>query len=367
MHYSLTVVVPTYNEAENIQPLYSQISQSLGGINYEVVFVDDDSLDGTSEQVNQLMDKYDNVRLIKRINKRGLSSACIDGFASSNAQYLAVIDADLQHDPKVLAQMFEIITKKDTLDITVASRFLGQSDIQGLSFIRKQMSRLGNYIASLISGAKLTDPLSGFFMIDRRILDRVIHNLSGKGFKILLDIFSSCKLAGIKPSFVEVPITFMKRHSGESKLDSLVMLEFLMLLFDKIVGKYIPVRFVMFVLVGLSGLLLHMFLLSFMLNFTQVNFSIAQTIATVIVMTSNFFINNIFTYRDQRLRGKKMIGGLLSFYLACSLGAFINVATASLLYKKGVLWMLSAFIGCVIGAVWNYAITSYTTWKKRDV
>jgi len=366
MKFELSVIVPTYNEAANVIPLYQEISRNLSNVNFEVVFVDDDSQDGTVENINQLIERYDNVRLIRRLNKRGLSSACIDGFASSNANYFAVIDADLQHDPEVLMTMLDAV-HKDDLDIAVASRFANNSTIQGLSATREKISKLGNYIASFITGAKLSDPLSGFFMIHHRILDKIIHKLSGKGFKILLDIFSSCKLSRIKPSYVEIPITFRKRHSGESKLDSLVMLEFLMLLLDKIVGRYIPVRFIMFVLVGLSGLVLHIMLLALMLKFGMFPFSLAQTLATVLVMTSNFFINNAFTYRDQRLKGKKVIGGLLSFYLACSLGAFINITVASFLYNKGIVWVLAGFVGCIIGAVWNYAITSYTTWSNKNV
>lgn len=366
MTYELSIIIPTYNESENVSLLYKKILENLDGINFEVVFVDDDSPDGTSNVVNELIASYPNVRLIKRINKRGLSSACIDGFASSNAKYLAVIDADLQHDPQVLRTLFNTISK-DNLDIVVASRFAAQSEINGLSSLRKFVSNVGNKIASLIAGAKLSDPLSGFFMTQKAVIDKVIYNLSGKGFKILLDIFSSCKLAKIKLRFAEVPITFHPRNSGESKLDSFIMLEFLLLVLDKIFGKFIPVRFIMFIIVGLSGLVLQIFLLAIMLKFMHLDFSVSQTTATIIVMTSNFFFNNIFTYRDKRLHGIKIIPGLLSFYLSCSIGAFINVTVATYLYNIGVVWFLSSLVGCIISATWNYAITSFTTWRKTDV
>lgn len=364
MKYELSIVIPTFNESGNVIPLYKEIQKHLGETSYEVVFVDDNSLDGTIEQIYQLIETYPNVRLIRRVDKRGLSSACIEGFASSNSEYLAVIDADLQHDPAILALMLAKI-KQENLDIIVGSRFLGKSDIQGLSKIREKLSMIGNAISGFITGAKLSDPLSGFFMVKKSLIDQVIKSLSGKGFKILLDIFSSCKLAKIRVKFGEVPIVFRKRNQGESKLDSLVMLEFLMVILDKLVGKYIPVRFVLFVMVGLSGLVLHMLIFTIMMQFMNLNFMPAQTLTTVIVMSSNFFINNAFTYRDKRLKGSKLIIGLLSFCLACSIGAFINVGISTFLYERGMMWLLAAFSGCVIGSIWNYGMTSFFTWKDN--
>jgi dolichol-phosphate mannosyltransferase len=365
MKLELSVIVPTYNEAGNVIPLYNEIKKYLNHTAYEIIFVDDDSKDNTLQEINALIENYDNVRLIRRINKRGLSSACIEGFSSSNAKYLAVIDADLQHDPSLLKQMLKKL-ETSQFDIIVASRFLKDSSVPGLSQTREKVSIVGNMVSRVITGVKLSDPLSGYFMIKKETVDQVIHKLSGKGFKILLDIFITFRINKINLNYLELPTIFRERTHGQSKLDFMVMLEFLVLLLDKIIGKHIPVRFVLFVLVGLSGLALHLLLLTIMVKILGLEFIFSQTIAAFVAMGSNFFINNAFTYRDKKLTGFKIVKGLISFYLACSIGALINVIVASFLFEKGVMWLLSGFLGCVVGSIWNYAITAHFTWKKNE-
>lgn len=361
----LSIISPTFNEAGNVIALYEEINKYLSGIPYELIFVDDDSKDGTVEEINSLIEKHNNVRLIRRIGKRGLSSACIEGFASSNATCLAVIDADLQHDPAILVQMLKKL-RSDKLDLIVASRFLQESHILGLSHAREKVSMVGNAISRIVTGVKLSDPLSGYFMVKKTVIDKILHKLSSKGFKILLDIFITCRLSKIHLNYLELPTTFRERIHGKSKLDLLVMLEFIILLLDKLLGKYIPIRFILFISVGLSGLVLHIILLALMLKALHLDFTFSQSVATFLVMTSNFFINNIFTYRDRQLKGVRAIKGLLSFYLACSIGAFINITIASFLFDKSIPWIISGITGCVMGSVWNYAVTSYITWKNND-
>lgn len=363
MKLELSVIVPTFNESGNVIPLYLEIKKHLGHSAFEVVFVDDNSSDGTIAQINELVEQHPNVRLIRRLDKRGLSSACIEGFASSNSKYLAVIDADLQHDPATLKLMLDKL-KQDRLDIAVASRFTDGAHVEGLSHTREKISKFGNILSRIVTGANLSDPLSGYFMISKQVMDLVIDKLSGKGFKILLDIFSTCRLNRIKLNFCELPITFRKRQYGESKLDSLVVLEFLVLILDKIFGRFVPIRFILFIMVGLSGLVLHLLILAMMLRFFQIDFTIAQSLTTLVVMTSNFFINNAFTYRDRRLKGRQMLTGLLSFCLACSAGAFINITMATFLFDRGIFWLIAGFVGCLVGSVWNYGITSYITWRN---
>lgn len=364
MKFQLSIIVPTFNEVDNVILLYKEIQKHLNNKKYEVVFVDDNSQDGTVEKINTLIAKYDNVRLIKRINKRGLSSACIDGFSSCVSDYLAVIDADLQHDPQNLPKMLEVI-EKNTNDIVIASRFIHGAKITGLSLVREKLSNVGNNLSSLITGAKLTDPLSGYFMIRCEMVDKIINRLSGKGFKILLDIFSTCKINKINITFQEIPSHFRQRQYGKSKLDSLVMLEFLLLFCDKLLGKHISVRFALFILVGLSGLVLHMLLLTIMVQIFQIDFTISQAIATYIAMASNFFINNVLTYRDRKLHGIKLLKGLLTFFIACTFGAIINIIIATFLFEKGIIWLLAGFVGCVVGSIWNYTTTAFFTWKKK--
>ncbi len=365
MHKQLSIIVPTYNESGNVKSLYNQIKDALKDINFEVVFVDDNSKDGTKNEILELTGKYSNIRLINRLHKRGLASACIDGFASSSAKYFAVIDADLQHDPKLLKKMYQCLESQDS-NIVLASRFLKGSKIEGMSNQREGISKVGNKISSLITGANLTDPLSGYFMVDSKIIEQIIPRLSGKGFKILLDIFSSCKLKGIKLNYLELPTIFRERNAGQSKLDSAVMIEFLVLILDKFFGRLIPVRFILFMLVGGTGVFVHMFVLSFMLKIIHIDFSFSQSIATFVAMCSNFYMNNLITYRDQRIHGIRILYGLISFCAACLFGAIINVIVASYLFEKGVNWFFAGVVGCFVGAVWNYSTTSFLTWRNKN-
>ncbi|MEQ9115623.1 MAG: glycosyltransferase family 2 protein [Rickettsiales bacterium] len=363
MKYTLSIIIPTLNEEGNIKPLFSIISKVLNKKNYEIVFVDDNSSDSTVEKITSLIDNHSNIRLIRRPRKRGLSSACIDGFDSCSSKYLAVIDADLQHDPKLLKDMLETLEKTNR-DIVVASRFLKGAKLSGLSNAREKLSNVGNYLSNIVTGVHLSDPLSGYFMVRSELIEQVSDKLSAKGFKILLDIFASAKSKKVDVKYSEIPCDFRERNHGESKLDSLVILEFLVLLFDKIFGKHLSVRFVLFLLVGLSGVLVHMSILGVLNKLLNVDFLASQTIATISAMVSNFYINNIFTYRDMKLVGVKALYGLVSFCIACSLGALFNIIIATFLFEKGMNWLLSGFVGIVVGSIWNYTTTSFITWKN---
>jgi dolichol-phosphate mannosyltransferase len=364
MKLELSVIVPTFNESGNIEPLYNEIKKSLKGVKYEIIFVDDDSKDGTLDEIKELIKHHNNIKLIHRVDKRGLSSACIAGFIESNSKYLAVIDADLQHDPALLSEMLQEI-RSDKLDIVIASRFLKDSLISGLSHTREKFSSIGNALSIMVTGIKLSDPLSGYFMIKNDFVSPLIPKLSGMGFKILLDIISTSRFSRLKLKYLELPTHFRERTKGESKLDLLTFLEFVTLILDKILGKYIPIRLVLFVIVGFSGLLVHMAALTILLKTFNLGFVFSQILATALAMVSNFFINNIFTYRDRRLYGAAMLKGLISFCIACSVGGAVNVASSTFIFDKGVYWPIAALIGCVIGSVINYAATSLTTWKQK--
>lgn len=358
--YELAVVVPTLNEVGNIGPLLERLSETLRGIAWEVLFVDDDSSDGTGELIRDLSLARSNVRSLRRVGRRGLSSACIEGMLATSAPCIAVMDADLQHDEALLEPMLRLL-QVDRLDIVVGSRFASGSHLGSFPRGRERLSRLANRVSRWVTGADLSDPMSGYFVLRRELLDEVVHKLSGKGFKILLDIFAS---AGRPLRFSEVPLDFRPRHSGTSKLDTLVALEFAILLTDKTLGRLVPVRFVLFVLVGLTGLLVHLAALSLSFKGLGLGFYASQAIATVTAMTVNFLLNNKFTYRDRRLSGLGLLRGLLSFYAACSLGALVNLLVAKAAFDVGVAWALAGLLGAGVGSVWNYAMTQTFTWKS---
>jgi dolichol-phosphate mannosyltransferase len=356
----LSVIVPTYNERENINELIRRLQQVLKGRNWEVVFVDDDSPDGTAELVREIARHNKQVRLIHRIGRRGLSSACIEGMISSSAPYVAVIDADMQHDEDLLSSMLDIL-RNEEVDIVSGSRYMEGGSTGDWRKSRAGISKLATGLSRIVLHANLTDPMSGFFMIRRDVLAELVQNLSGIGFKIMLDIFASSP----KPlRFKELPYEFRTRQAGESKLNSMVVWEYFMLLLDKRVGHIIPVRFIPFALIGGLGVGVHMLVVGLLLNGLNMGFTAAQSIATIVAMTGNFAMNNLFTYRDKRLHGWEWLRGWASFSLICGIGAIGNVGIASFLFYKDITWAVAAIAGIIVGAVWNYAVTAAYTWNK---
>lgn len=361
MSVELTIVVPTCNENDNIQPLIDNLSRILAGIDWEVIFADDDSNDGTPDTVSAIARHNPRVRLVHRIGRRGLSSACIEGMLASTAPYLAVMDADGQHDETILPRMFDKL-KADELDIVVGSRYTEGASTGELSSWRTQVSKFATRASRLVLREELQDPMSGYFVLKREFLNETVRKLYGRGFKILLDLFASSP----RPvRFAEVPYTMRGRRHGESKLDSMVIVEYGLLLTNKFLGQVIPPRFVMFCLVGLSGVFVHMAVLATLYKWLLVAYMPAQVTATVIAMTTNYLLNNIITFRDRRLKGVNLLRGLLSFYVVCSLGALLNVALATYLYMQAVPWWLAALFGIAAAAVWNFTLSSIYTWRRR--
>lgn len=359
--FELTVVVPTYNERDNIRAVIETLERHLAGIAWEAIFVDDDSPDGTAQEVRRRSQGLSNVRCLQRIGRRGLSTACIEGMLASSAPYLAVIDADLQHDIGTLPLMLHSL-KRDRHEIVVGSRYTSGGGTGNWQSSRVRLSGLATNLTRRFLRAELTDPMSGFFVLRRSLLDRTVHRLSGKGFKILLDLFMS---AGGGVNFAEMPYQMRARERGASKLDLHVAWEFLALLADKLVGHLIPVRFILFVVVGLGGATMHLAVLWALLKVLAYPFIVGQAVATMVAMTVNFFLNNAFTYRDRQLRGWNVMWGLASFYVACGLGAGINVVLADFLFARSIPWWLAGLLGALAGAVWNFAITSSFTWRRR--
>jgi dolichol-phosphate mannosyltransferase len=354
----LSVIVPTYNERENIRELVRRLEVSLERCSWEVIVVDDDSPDGTANLVRELARRDYRVRCVQRIGRRGLSSACIEGMLASSAPYLAVIDADMQHDEKLLVPMLDAV-KNGGQDVVVGSRYVAGGGVGGWDESRLEMSRYATWFSRFVMPADLKDPMSGFFMIRREAFSRAVRNLSTIGFKILLDLFASSS----RPlEFKELPYEFAARHAGESKLDSRAKWDYGILLLDKLIGRYVPVRFVAFTIVGSIGVVVHLVALTLLFVVLNIAFLFSQILASVFAMTINFALNNLFTYRDKRLRGWHWVRGWLSFLLACSIGMVANVGMAAFLFERDFGWTLAALAGIVVGAVWNYATTMVYTW-----
>ena len=359
-HPEVAVVLPTYNERDNLEEVIRRVGVALHGVAWEVVVVDDDSPDETWKLAHEIAERDARVRCIRRIGRRGLAGACIEGMLSATAPVVAVMDADLQHDETLLPRMLERLKAGDA-DLVVASRFLEGSATDGLTAQRRAASGIANGLARIALGARLSDPMSGFFMLPRARVEAIAHRLSPQGFKILLDIIVSSRP---RLRIAELPFVFRERIAGESKLDSVVMFEFLGLVLSKLVGGVVGVRFVLFGLVGMSGVVVHLATLRTMLAF-DLPFDAGQTIATVTAMTTNFFLNNQLTYRDRRLGGWKALRGLLSFYLVCSVGVVANVGVAGVVHGYDQVWWVAGIAGAVVGAVWNYVASAAVTWRVR--
>jgi dolichol-phosphate mannosyltransferase len=358
----LSVVVPCYNECANVAPLIAKLDAALAGIAWEVIYVDDDSPDGTADEVRRIATLDPRVRCIRRIGRRGLASAVIEGALSSSARFVAVMDGDMQHDETVLPLMLAAL-REGACELAVGSRYVSGGDSAGLgSRWRHALSDGGIRLAQAILPVKLTDPMSGFFMMPRTLFERLTPHLTGQGFKILLDLVLS---APAPLRVKEIPSEFHKRVAGESKLDVLVLTQFGALLLDKVTGGLLPLRFLSFALVGALGVLVHLAVLTLAREAGTMRFETAQVIATMVAMIFNFQLNNQITYRDQRLRGPRLWRGLLLFMLVCGIGAVANVGIAKTLYAGDDSWTLAGGVGAVIGVVWNYAVSATLVWRAR--
>ena len=235
---NLIIIIPTLNEVDNVAPLIANLERALEQISWSALFVDDDSTDGTYDLLRTLAFERPHVQAIRRIGRKGLSSACIEGMAMATSPHIAVMDADLQHDEYLIRPMLELL-EKDRLDLVAASRFSRGGSVGPLSARRALMSRTANALSARLCGVRLSDPMSGFFMLRKGLFHEVYPGLSGHGTKILLDIVTAAR----RPlRCAELPLRFRKRYSGESKLDAAVIGEFLYLLGLKTLHRLIPPR-----------------------------------------------------------------------------------------------------------------------------
>ncbi len=360
-NFELSVIIPTYNEHDNVRPIIAKLENALTGIKWEAIFVDDDSPDGTALEVKEVAKEKSYIKILHRVGRRGLSSACIEGMHLSNAPYMAVIDGDMQHDETRLPAMFECM--KNGADIVVGTRYAGEGSTGDWDVARIGMSKfatiLGNF---LLRRNKTSDPMSGFFMLGRELFNEVSAKLAKDGFKILLDILASSKR---RLNIKEVSYTFRTREFGESKLTLGVLGDFATLLIEKSVGSIIPAKFVMFVLVGLVGLCVHLIILGLLYLLIGVEFTTSQMIATAIAIFSNFHFNNIFTYGTTSLKGGRMVLGLILFYIICGIGAIPNVMLAGYLFSSNVYWIIAGAAGLIVTAIWNYGVSSRFIWRKK--
>jgi dolichol-phosphate mannosyltransferase len=353
----LGVVVPTFKEAPNVAPLLGKLEAALEGVAWQAIFVDDDSPDGTAAAVKAIAAVDPRVICLHRIGRRGLAGAVIEGAMASAAPFVAVIDGDLQHDETLLPQMLRVL-QADQADLVVGSRYTPQArgPVTGFDARRAHGSRFATWLGRKVLKLDLTDPMSGFFMIRRALVEQAAPKLATDGFKVLFDLASVLEPA---PRVVELPYLFRERHAGESKLDGRVVAHYLSLLASKLSRDVLSPRALLFGLVGLSGVLVNV---AVVYALAGLRFLPAQAIGAVVAMTSNYLINNTVTYRDKRKRGLALLTGYLRFCLLCAIGLAANVAVASLVFQLVPHRWVGVVAGAGVGAAWNYVTTALAVW-----
>ncbi|MES2097334.1 MAG: glycosyltransferase family 2 protein [Pseudomonadota bacterium] len=359
----LAIVIPTFNERANVPLLVAKLDAALVGLSWEAIFVDDNSPDGTADAARAIGRTDRRVRVIQRIDRRGLSSATIEGMCATAAPLVAVIDGDLQHDETILPGMVAALNGDEALDLVIGSRFVDGGGTGDWDKDRVAKSALATRLSRQVLKADLSDPMSGFFMIRTDLVRDIVPHLSAIGFKILLDIMTT---ADRPLRFRELPYVFRLRTEGESKLDHVVAMEFLIALYDRMFGRFIPVRFAMFAGIGAIGAVVHFLVLGLLFGEIGIGFIKSTIAATAIAMTFNFFVNNALTYRDGRLKGARaLFDGWVSFCVVCSVGAVANVGVAAMMYDaRAGTWIVSALAGIAVSAVWNYALSSRFVWGR---
>ncbi|MES2615035.1 MAG: glycosyltransferase [Bdellovibrionota bacterium] len=355
----LSIIIPTYNESQNIPVLMDRISQRLAAVDKEVIIVDDNSPDKTWEIARNLSSTYPWIRVIRRLHDRGLSSAVLAGFAVAEGDYLAVMDADLQHDEQILPQFIEQFLLG--ADIVVGSRKVEGGGVQDWSVIRKFISWVATVMAKIALRHPVTDPMSGFFALRKEVYSAHKNEINPKGFKILLEFLARAKNSNIQ----EVGYTFKGRVYGESKLSHKVIFDYLKALYELSIGHYIPVRFLKYAIVGFSGLIVSSLILFIC---KQIGFSTAESVAASIEVSiiTNFILNNYWTFKENQLKKPwPLFRGFVTFQAICLSGAIINQAI-TLKFSAGDamnLYIANA-LGYIVAAVWNYAINVGITWKE---
>jgi dolichol-phosphate mannosyltransferase len=358
MSKMLSVIIPTYNERDNIVPLVERIHHALSNREYGILFVDDDSHDGTAELAKSLSSKYP-VSVIVRRDKKGLASAVVDGLKHASGETVMVMDADLQHPPEVIPDLLKAID--DGADMAVASRYVAGGGCQGWSLIRRIISKTAIFLAHLLLPLtrNIEDPMSGFFMFHRQAIAGA--DLKPSGYKILLEIL----VLGDFHHTVEVPYTFVTRKRGESKLSGRQQIEYLRHIFSLMRRTGELLRILKFCLVGTSGIFVNEGLLWVLTELAGFPLFMASPISIECSIISNFTLNNFFTFRDRRsLALKATLLRLLKFNLVSLAGLGINVGVL-LFFSNivGIHYLIANIFGIVVAFMWNYILSTWWTWR----
>lgn len=351
----ISLVICTLDEHEAIAGVLAEAGAALDGFAYELIVVDDSRDERTADVVRRAGRHDPRIRLVRREGVRGLASACIAGWDFARGEFLGVMDGDGQHEAGLAARLIQDL-RAGGADIAVASRFRPDTET-GLGAWRRMLSRAGVGLSRLAIGAGTSDPMSGFFFQTRRWFEEARPSLSGLGFKILVDVLASGKR---QPRVVELSTRLRARQGGASKLDLRIAVELLAQLVEKRTGGFVPGRFVMFAGVGASGVGVHLAALAVLAG--TLPFWLAQGLAILLAMVSNFHLNNLITFHDLRLAGLARLRGLAGFVLACASGALVSELVAIALVQSDAPALAAGAGGALVSSVWNYWSSSRAAW-----
>ena len=354
---SVTVVVPTYEEVENIPHLVDRLARvrATSGIDLELLLMDDDSRDGSAELVERLALPW--VRMVVRTEDRGLSQAVLDGLRRSERDVLVVMDADLSHPPERIPDMLDALG--EGAEFVVGSRFAeGGSTDDDWGLFRWLNSRVATLLAFPLTPLK--DPMSGFFAL-RRSTFAAASELNPVGYKIGLELVVKCGCQRL----VELPIHFADRRLGESKLslkEQLRYLQHVRRLYNFKFGTWSHLA--QFLAVGVSGLAVNLALLTLFLALHLAR-GPAIALAIAVSMLWNFALNRRFSF--SYARSQSLLAQLLGFVAACSLGAVVNYFTTSALWALFDVKQLAAALGVAAGTAFNFVASRFVVFRRRHV
>ena len=363
----LSLVLPTYNEATNIVPMLEQLIPVLDNVahlQYEIIVVDDDSSDRTWEKALGVAERFPQVRVIRRQGERGLSTAVIRGWQVARGRFLGVMDADLQHPPEVAANVAREMMRG--ADLAIASRHVEGGGVSDWSLVRRVISRGAQMIGYMLLPeviGRITDPMSGFFMIRRTALQG--RKLSPLGYKILIEVLGRGQVGWIS----EVPYTFRERVEGASKLTNQIYLQYFQHLLRLRLFLLHESKFVRFCVVGCSGVIIDMSLLFVLSDPKMLGWGLTRSklLAAEAALLNNFFWNDLWTFgsvsRHQNTMGQR-VKRFLKFNAICSLGIFFNIVILNIEFN----WFhmnryLANLIAIGLVTLWNYKSNKEFSWR----
>jgi dolichol-phosphate mannosyltransferase len=354
----ISIVIPTYNEKDNIVPLVERISQTLAGRNFEILLVDDNSKDGTVDIAARMSEKFP-VKVMVRTKERGLATAVLHGFKYARGNIIGVMDADLQHPPEVNAALLKALD--DGADMAIGSRYVPGGGVPNWGLLRRIISKGASSLAHIFlpSTRRVKDPMSGFYMFKREAMGNT--EFKPIGYKILLEML----VMGNFKKVVEVPFVFEDRSSGRSKMKARQQIDYLKHIFSLMRRKGELVRLLKFIGVGLSGVIVNEGALWLLTHFGGLKYYFSSLIGIEASIITNFLLNDRFTFADRRgAKPTSFISRLLKFNVTCAAGAAIQYGVLLLFTEVlGVNYLLSNLIGILVAFVWNYALSTLWTWK----